>query len=329
MTTDPAEQLQHLYETELRPVFEELEAERQALLQRLLISGLIALAATGLLVLLVLRWGFEISFFVIVAGITIWWIVNGGRVQRYRANFKNHVVGRLVRFFNATMRYEPNSGISQAEFSASEIFRQRIDRYSHEDLITGTIGATAFRFSEVHAEYKTESTDSKGRRRTTWHTIFKGIFYIADFNKHFNGRTIVQPDVAQSLLGGLGQMLQGVGRKLSFSGDELVKLEDPEFEKLFVVYSTDQIEARYILSTSLMQRLTQFRKTMGVDVSLSFVNSKINLAIATRKNLFEPPHLWQSTRLQLSDLQEYLQDIKLAEDVVNELNLNLRIWTKA
>ena len=46
---------------------------------------------------------------------------------------------------------------------------------------------------------------------------------------------------------------------MNFSRPPLVKLEDPEFEKHFVVSGEDQVEARYILSTCLMQRLTDFR----------------------------------------------------------------------
>lgn len=327
MTSDQSS-LQQLYTAELAPIFDELERERQALMNRLIMSGVITFVIFIILSALVSLLAFELIFFVGFFSLAGWWIANNSRMQQYRSNFKNQVVGRLVRFYNPSMTYVPHAGIEQREFSASQIFRQGIDRYSREDLITGTIGATNFRFSEVHAEYKTQSTDSKGRTRTNWHTIFKGIFYIADFNKHFNGRTIVLPDSAESLLGGFGQMLQGLGRKLSFSNDELVKLEDPEFEKLFVVYATDQVEARYILSTSLMERLVRFRQTMGVNVSLSFVNSQINLAIGTRKNLFEPPQVWSSKRIEAADLQEYLEDIKLAEDVINDLNLNLRIWTK-
>ena len=43
------------------------------------------------------------------------------------------------------------------------------------------------------------------------------------------------------------------------SHGELVKLEDPEFEKSFVVYSGNQTEARYILSTSLMRRILDYK----------------------------------------------------------------------
>ena len=41
---------------------------------------------------------------------------------------------------------------------------------------------------------------------------------------------------------------------------EEIELEDPEFMEHFRVYSTDQVEARYILSPSMMERLLAFRR---------------------------------------------------------------------
>ena len=72
---------------------------------------------------------------------------------------------------------------------------------------------------------------------------------MADFNKNFNGHTVVLPDTAEKILGKFGQSLQSMS-----SRGELVKLEDPEFEKEFCVYGDDQVEARYILSPALMKR---------------------------------------------------------------------------
>ena len=41
---------------------------------------------------------------------------------------------------------------------------------------------------------------------------------------------------------------------------ELIKMEDVAFERGVVVYGDDQIEARYILSTSLMERILAYKK---------------------------------------------------------------------
>ena len=178
------------------------------------------------------------------------------------------------------------------------------------------------KFSEMHAEYKTETTDSKGRRHTQWHTIFKGLFFIGDFNKHFSGKTVVLPDTAERLFGLLGKTLQSV---FKHSG-ELIKLEDPEFEKHFVVYGSDQVEARYILSTSLMKRITDFRSKHGKPVYVSFVRSCVHVAVTTGKNMFEPRIL--RSLLDFEMAEDYLEDLEFALGIVEDLNLNTRIWTK-
>jgi len=317
--------IEHLYESELAAIFAELDQLRRSVFQRLLLS--VGISLVVVVVVAVLSVGCLAVPALIIAGGVVWWL-NHKPLAAYQAQFKERVVGRLVGFLDPTWRYDPHQGIGEAEFRGSRIWDTQIDRYACEDLIVGAVGATAFRCSEVHAEYKTRRTDSEGNDTTEWHTIMRGVFFIGDFNKAFSGQTFVKPDVAQGMLGGIGQALQGLTASLSHHGAELVKLEDPEFERLFVVYGTDQIEARYILSTSLMRRLIEFRQAVGKDVWLSFVDSRMVLAISQSRDLFEPPPVWRSAPMDLEDARAYLRDVALARSVIEELNLNLRIWLK-
>ena len=72
-------------------------------------------------------------------------------------------------------------------------------------------------------------------------------------NKSFNGKTIVRKDIG----------LIGNWFRKTFTSLENVKLEDPTFEKRFEVFSDDQIEARYLLTVTFMERLTQLAETFG------------------------------------------------------------------
>jgi hypothetical protein len=152
--------------------------------------------------------------------------------------------------------------------------------------------------------------------------IFKGLFFVGDFNKHFQGHTIVVPDHTERYLGTLAQDLQALNQQRG----QLVKLEDPEFEKLFVVYGTDQIEARYILSTSLMQRLVDFTKKVHRETFVSFINNKIYIAIKYDEDLFEPKLF--KNMVDFAPVREYFETLQLMMGIVEELNLNRRIWTK-
>jgi hypothetical protein len=189
-----------------------------------------------------------------------------------------------------------------------------------DDLVEGVIGRTNIRFSEVHAEYKTHSTDRHGHRRRRYNTIFKGLFFIGDFNKRFYGKTLVLPDSAERLLGSVGSILQSVNR----SRGELIKMDNPEFEKHFVVYGDDQIESRYVLSTSLLQRILDFRKKTGRRVYLSFVGSEVFVAVPYRKSLFEPSVFTRVTSFK--GAHAHFEDLSLALGIVDDLNLNMRIW---
>ena len=143
-----------------------------------------------------------------------------------------------------------------------------------------------------------------------------------DFNKKFHGKTLVLPDTAEQILGNLGSFFQS----LNVGRGELVKMEDPEFEKYFVVYGDDQIEARYILSTSLMQRVLEFRKKTGRRICMSFVSSHVYVAIPYSRRLFEPRVF--GSILGFKGIEQYLEDFQVFTGIVEDLNVNTRIWTK-
>jgi hypothetical protein len=311
------DQLREFYQTALLPDLRALEDRRKAAVKQLLIMGGAAVAIALLLLGVVVRAG-PIGI-ILIAGVLIGAGVLGSRMTRgYRSVFKVAVIAKLVRFIDENLRYSPQQGLSESVFRAADLFNQHIDRYTCEDQVSGRVGATEMAFSEVHAEYKTKG--HKGQ--TQWHTIFRGILFTADFNKAFRGKTVVLPDTAERLLGSLGQTLQSwtPGR------DDLVKLEDPEFEREFVVYGSDQIEARYILSTSLMERILQFKRKTGKRIGLSFVGSKVFVAVPYTKNLFEPRLF--STLLDFGPIAQYFEDLQLAMGIVEDLNLNTRIWSK-
>lgn len=319
-----AAEFQQFYQTSLRPLLEDMDAVRKKTLSKVLLTGAIALALAlsayfGFVTTGHKGNGMYIVIFVCLAGgFGVVSLVVGG----YKAHFKSKLIRPLISFYDPSLRYDPARCIDQKEFSSSGLFRHTVDRYNGHDLVEGVLGKTAVRFAEVEAEYETTSRDSKGNSETKWHTIFKGLFFIADFNKHFCGATYVLPDTAQRLFGSMGQSMQS----LFASHGQLVKTEDPEFERAFVVYSSDQIEARYILSPSLMRRLLDFKKADNRTVHVGFTNSSVYVALELRRELFAPKLI--STLLNPAVMQAYWDDLNLAAGIVEDLNLNSRIWTK-
>ncbi|MCX7925058.1 MAG: DUF3137 domain-containing protein [Fimbriimonadales bacterium] len=318
---------------ELEPILRELEQERthkvnqfaQITLWSVVIGGLLSLT---LALFRVGAW----SFAPLVIALIVIGVVYASKAEEWRKAFKWRVMTRLVQYANPNLQYYPERYISEREYELSMLFHNSPspDRYRGEDLIQGVIDKTDIRLSELHTEYKQVTYDSKGRRQEHWVTIFRGLFISADFHKHFQGVTLVLPDTEQSWLGGFGQWLQSLSAKLGNQPGELVKMEDPEFEKLFKVFSTDQIEARYILTPNLIRRIVDFRAKTKSPIRLSFIASRVFVAIPTTHNHFEPPSLFAPANklLEPETMAQYLEEIRFTLAVVDELNLNTRIWTK-
>jgi hypothetical protein len=318
------EELKEFYTNELAADLQKMEAKRRQVMQNTMITvgviGVLGLIISGVLV----SKGAppQVFLFVLIGCLIVGGIVSAAISKGYKSEFKQRIITKIVQFAEPGLSYHPQEKIDEYTFKGSKLFTQGIDRYSGEDLVRGRIGKTEIAFSEVHAEYKTTSRNSKGHTQTHWHTIFKGLFFIADFNKDFQGQTLVLPDSAEKLFGGFGKMLQGwnIGRP------DLIQLEDPEFEREFVVYGNDQIESRYILSTSLMRRILDFKNKSGTKIYLSFTGSKVYVAVPITRNMFEPKYF--SSTSDFAPILDYYRDLAFAIGIVDDLNLNTRIWTK-
>ncbi len=306
----PITDFRSFYQTNLQTKLTELETTRAALARKIKLYGLSGLGV-GIAFM-----AFKISAWpLILAGVGIFFFYQH-HAKHFRASYKTQIIASLAQAQG--LQYNHQACISRSDYDRSKIFSTRPDRYWGDDYLTGTVGKTGIRFSELHTQYKS------GGKNKSYHTIFRGIFFIADFNKHFVGETFVLPDVSENVFGsGLGGFFQ----KLNIMRPQLVKLEDVEFEKAFAIYGTNQVEARYILSPALMQRILKLKQKFNTNVALSFIGSHVYIAITINKNLFEAP--WLFTPMDnYKQLEEYYNDIAMCVEIVELLDLNTRIWTK-
>lgn len=251
--------------------------------------------------------GINIIVFAAIAGCS-------NSINLYQNKVRYLVEGRLIKFLVPDFRYEPNGSIPLGTFLRSQLFLHKPKVYNGRNKVTGKIGETRVTLSEV--ESVEQGSEDKIPR-------FAGIFLVAEFNKTFKTRTIVVPDLACTLLGPAGQTVQS----MNIYRPPLVKLEDPEFEDYFAVYADDQIEARYILSPALMERILTYRKKYDRHVYLSFIGQRLFMAVRTSWYPLFQPSIAVSL-FEYEQIEEYCEILQMALSTVDELNLNTRIWSK-
>jgi len=313
-------EFREFYEKELRPDLEIIDRKRKKVDRRVITVLLITVAAIIVELSLIPKTNDIRIMMPFLTGIVALIFISVFS-QSYRKEFKKRIITRITCFVDEGLIYTPDGTVEKSEFVKSEIFQLSCDRYKGEDHFRGKLGKTDIEFSEVVAKHRNKS-GSGSNKKDSYSIIFRGLFIIADFNKHFKTHTVVLPDTAERLFGKFGQKLQS----LSLNRGELIRLEDPVFEKEFCVYGDDQVEARYILTPALMQRILTFKHKWNTTVYLSFLDSKVYIAIRMFKNLFET-RLFKSV-VDYSFMEDNLRFLTLLTEIVEDLNLNTRIWTK-
>lgn len=315
------------FETQISPqvqnTLSELEIERKTIVDEkykgwgaIILSGVIIFLMGALGVIIA---GLLLGFCGIGYGIYVLYAISE-KEKIYKDRYKRDVIGATLASIDANLTFDHYKGILEPEFRYSQLFSTTPDRYNTEDLVVGKLDKTGFYFAEVHAEYKTE-TQTKNGRQVSWHDILKGIIFVADFNKHFNGITVVRPkSMSASISAWFSKNV------FSFGDKSVVQLENDAFNKDFVVYSSDQIEARYILTPALMERIADLNKRSAYHVSLSFIASRMYIAFPLDHNYFEPPLF--KTLINPNLLSNDINILNFMCDIVRELDLNTRIWTK-
>jgi hypothetical protein len=231
--------------------------------------------------------------------------------KKYRDDYQLKLIVAIVRLYNAAFTYDRDAKVGGMAFTDSGLFRRYENReglhYRGTDWVSGKIGATSFEFSDLDVSV------SSGKSRQE---IFRGVFFVADFNKNFSGETYVTS--RHSLL------------HLSLVPDtppgDVVKLEDPEFESAFATHSNSQIEARYILTPALMRRILHFSQQRKTPVAIAFRGTSMFIAMYNASTKLEPV-LWQTLH-QPSLFFGIWANLEFLCGIVSEMDLNTRIWTK-
>jgi hypothetical protein len=137
------------------------------------------------------------------------------------------------------------------------------DRAAFDDLFSGARANIAFSTCDAHLEVEESSGKS-----SHWVTVFRGQLIRIAFPKRFQAVTVIARDA------GLLNMLHRP------PGMQRVGLGASEFERAFEVYSTDQVEARFLVHPGFMQKLLDMEAAyQGSNLRGMFCEGELLLAV--------------------------------------------------
>lgn len=186
----------------------------------------------------------------------------------------------------------PVYGMEGGKYFVSAGLFKDYSREKYDDVFVGT--HKGVKFDIIESEFIKGSGKNK-------EYLFSGVIVKLDMNKNFNGHTLIKPD----------SMFHSSPKE----GLRHTVLEDTVFESKFDVYTDDEVEARYLITTAFMERLnnmkTAFRAT---GISCAFYNQNLIIGLSTSQDLFSICSLFKP----IDDASQYFQ---MYEEIVSIIKL--------
>ena len=173
------------------------------------------------------------------------------------------------------------------------------------------------------------STFSSGKRRMKIKNVFSGYIVEMDMNKTFSGHTILESHLIHTDESFLDRF------KENYYEMEEVELEDPDFKKHFTtIKTTDQVEARYLLNPTMMEKLKDMESAFSrmfklTDFRLSFLDKKVMIAmkVYSANNMLKLCSLNKPLYKQDREICAFKDTLLETIEIVDELDLDEKIGT--
>ncbi|WP_297948052.1 DUF3137 domain-containing protein [uncultured Campylobacter sp.] len=209
--------------------------------------------------------------------------------------------------------YKMGALFQEKEVRASEIF-DGFERFSADDLVCANVDGVDFMFCDIRLE-KDIGTGIPFIFKNNYATFFEGPFFVANFNKKihsdvlvFSNTTLPPSELQHKLLGG-----------------REIPIDNADFNQNFTIYANDAMTVMYVLTPALMEKILSLKQLVKSNISLSFKQNKIYIAIARGADSFEPS--LDQPILNARIAKNIKADLDAMLQIVKILKLNEKIWT--
>ena len=140
----------------------------------------------------------------------------------------------------------------------------------------------------------------------------RGLIVEIDMPKNFEGTTVIYEKAKTN---------KTVDKKALTKGFSKTEFEDIEFNKLYSTYTTNQVEARYVLTTSVIERLKNIKFKFSANyLRFIFKNNKITIFISSSSDLFQMAK--RNKKTDLTVFNNMFEEIYSVLSLIEELKLN-------
>lgn len=193
--------------------------------------------------------------------------------REFKVAYKKYFVISIFNNLVESVKFDLSNGISEDKISNTQMMVMGDEFYSN-DYVSGIYKGVNFEYSDICIRDKWRDSDGD----THYVTLFKGQWFIFDYNKNFKSNfQVCEKKFKNSKLENLINMFKY----------NKVEFEDIEFNKMFNVYAQNDLDAFYVLTPSMLENIKEINKKIYGELLFCFIDNKLHIGLSNDKDSFE------------------------------------------
>ena len=213
------------------------------------------------------------------------------------------IAKEIIHDYDNDLEYKPHEGFSYSEYALCR-FPEDCDRFYSEDMIINEKKGFYFADIKVESEHRDKDDDT---------------YYVTEYEGSL-ARIYIEDVNCKIYLGGMQ-----IG--LFFRNDDYkkIKLENDEFNKLFMAYTDNELLAYKLLTPDVMEEFVKIKKNSFGDIDIRILNNKLYIRFlsgngfdsSSFKQEIDKDNLCSS----IAVLEEVMKTMEKVKTIINDKNI--------
>ena len=230
--------------------------------------------------------------------ITTMILFSGKKYKKFKKEYKNIVIKRMISNFYNNSYYLPNQPMQEEIYN--QVGYENYNSYKSDDYIKAQIdNKYNFQMAEILTEEEKEYIDSRGRKYYKRIKKFHGLFAKIEMDKTINSE------------------LKIVENSKMFLNKNRLKMDSSEFEKYFDVQASNKIIGMQILTADIMEELVKFERETKIKYDIYIKNNEIYLRFHTGE-MFESISI-KKEMINKENTYKYFNTLKFTYNVTKKI----------